>query len=43
MSSLEQFKLITEGGVRAWNDWREENPEVRPDLEEADLIRATLS
>ena len=42
MSSPEQFKLIMEGGVRAWNERREKNPEVRPDLEAADLVRATL-
>jgi uncharacterized protein YjbI with pentapeptide repeats len=29
-------------GVGAWNDWRRENPDIRPDLREADLSRADL-
>ncbi len=29
-------------GVKAWNAWREENPEVRPDLSGADLRGADL-
>src|SRR5829696_14272 len=28
--------------VEAWNAWREENPDIRPDLLEADLSGATL-
>jgi hypothetical protein len=29
-------------GVEAWNQWREENPETRPDLIKADLRGANL-
>ena len=29
-------------GVDAWNAWRDENPDIRPDLNEADLIGADL-
>ena len=30
-------------GVDAWNQWRRENPKIRPDLSRAVLIRANLS
>ena len=30
-------------GVDAWNQWRRENPKIRPDLSGAVLIRAHLS
>ncbi len=30
-------------GVEAWNEWRRENPRIRPNLREADLSRADLS
>jgi hypothetical protein len=30
-------------GVEAWNQWRRENPNIRPDLSGAILIRANLS
>jgi hypothetical protein len=29
-------------GVEAWNSWRRENPEIRPDLRRADLFGADL-
>src|SRR3954453_14551131 len=29
-------------GVEAWNQWRRENPTIRPDLSRAVLIRAHL-
>jgi hypothetical protein len=29
-------------GVAAWNAWRDENPEIRPDLRGADLLGANL-
>src|SRR5215204_4884629 len=29
-------------GVEAWNQWRRENPKIRPNLSRADLIRASL-
>ncbi len=31
------------GGVSVWNQWREENPEILPDLRKADLHKAVLS
>ena len=34
---------ILEQGVEVWNQWRDENPGVGPDLSEADLKRANLS
>jgi len=30
-------------GMAAWNAWRDENPDIRPDLSEANLYRAQLS
>jgi uncharacterized protein YjbI with pentapeptide repeats len=29
-------------GVEAWNEWREENPDIRPDLIWASLVEANL-
>ena len=29
-------------GVAAWNEWRAKNPDIRPDLREADLRGANL-
>ena len=29
-------------GVGAWNEWREANPDIRPDLEKANLRQANL-
>ena len=29
-------------GVEAWNQWRRENPKIRPNLSRADLRRADL-
>ena len=29
-------------GVEAWNQWRRNNPKIRPNLSRADLIRASL-
>ena len=37
MADKEQFDLITEDGVTAWNAWRTENPRVLTDLSGADL------
>ena len=34
---------ILKRGVEVWNKWRIANPEVRPDLSEADLNKADLS
>jgi uncharacterized protein YjbI with pentapeptide repeats len=36
MANEEHLKIL-EQGAKAWNQWREENPDVRPDLTWADL------
>jgi uncharacterized protein YjbI with pentapeptide repeats len=35
--------LILKQGPAAWNQWRQRNPEIEPELSEADLVRANLS
>jgi|SRR5579859_382158 len=35
-------KMLTEKGVKVWNEWRESNPYVVPDLSEAYLVGAHL-
>src|SRR5712692_6576066 len=30
-------------GVNAWNIWRKDHPEIRPNLSEANLVRANLN
>ncbi len=42
MANAEHLKIIKQG-VSVWNDWRDVNPDVFPDLSAADLIRADLS
>ena len=39
----EKHLRILRQGVEAWNRWREDNPDIRPDLSEADLYGADLS
>jgi len=39
----EEHLAILKQGVEAWNRWREENPDTRPDLNEANLSGAYLS
>jgi hypothetical protein len=41
MPNDEHVKLLKQG-ADAWNKWRVENPNIRPDLSEADLIEANL-
>jgi hypothetical protein len=41
MANEEHVEILRQG-VGVWNRWREENPDVRPDLSEADLSRAYL-
>jgi Pentapeptide repeats (8 copies) len=41
MADNEHFERIR-AGVTAWNTWRSEHPEVRPDLRQANLVRARL-
>jgi hypothetical protein len=38
----EEHLAILRQDVEAWNRWREENPDVRPDLWKADLAGANL-
>src|SRR5262249_49720425 len=42
MANDEHVALLKKGGV-AWNAWRCENPDIRPDLSKADLSGAYLS
>jgi uncharacterized protein YjbI with pentapeptide repeats len=39
----EEHVALLKQGVDAWNAWREENPNVLPDLVKANLIRANLN
>jgi uncharacterized protein YjbI with pentapeptide repeats len=39
----QEHLAILEKGVRAWNQWRQENPTVVPNLNNADLLYAELS
>jgi hypothetical protein len=41
MANDEHVALLTQS-VAAWNKWRDENPDIRPDLREAKLSRADL-
>ncbi|MGH1363290.1 MAG: pentapeptide repeat-containing protein [Calditrichia bacterium] len=41
MANPEHLDILKQG-VEVWNKWREENPDVRPDLIEADLTRFKL-
>jgi hypothetical protein len=42
MANEAHLKILNEG-VSAWNKWRDENPDVRPDLRESSLPGAKLS
>ena len=42
MANDEHVALLKQG-VKAWNAWRRENPDIRPDLSNADLRGADLS
>ncbi|MFQ5750487.1 MAG: pentapeptide repeat-containing protein [bacterium] len=41
--AVEKHLKILKQGVEAWNQWREQNPDIQPDLREASLRRAKLS
>jgi hypothetical protein len=41
MANEEQVSKLREG-VEVWNQWRQEHPDIRPDLEKADLRHADL-
>lgn len=38
----EEHVALLKQGVDAWNAWRDENPDVSPDLSRTDLARANL-
>ena len=42
MANEEHLKILKQG-AEAWNQWREKNPEITPDLSKADLIEADLT
>ncbi len=42
MANEEHLKILKQG-VEAWNEWREKNPQITPDLSKANLIMADLS
>ena len=42
MANDEHVALLKQG-VAAWNAWRDENPDICPDLSEPDLRGANLS
>jgi uncharacterized protein YjbI with pentapeptide repeats len=41
MANQEHVSILKQG-VSIWNTWREANPEVKPDLSEVHLVKATL-
>jgi uncharacterized protein YjbI with pentapeptide repeats len=41
MANPEHLEILRQG-VYAWNKWRKENPDIRPDLQKADLRGANL-
>ena len=41
MANPEHVEILKRG-VEVWNKWREENPDVKPDLSYADLRGANL-
>ncbi len=41
MANPEHLKILKQG-VEAWNKWHKENPDVEPNLSEADLLKAYL-
>jgi hypothetical protein len=38
----EEHVALLKQGAEVWNKWRQENPDVRPNLNEADLNEADL-
>jgi len=41
MANEEHLKILKQG-VAAWNQWREKNPDIQPDLTKANLSKANL-
>ena len=42
MANEEHLKILKQG-VEAWNEWREKNPQITPDLSKANLYEADLT
>jgi len=42
MANPEHLAILKQG-VKVWNEWRERNPKIRPDLSDANLEQAALS
>jgi hypothetical protein len=42
MANEEQIAILKKHGAEAWNAWRTQHPDVRPDLSRADLFRTIL-
>ena len=42
MAHEEQLKILVDGGVGEWNQWRQQNPRIKADLREADLRGSNL-
>ncbi|HEV3317515.1 MAG TPA: toll/interleukin-1 receptor domain-containing protein [Candidatus Angelobacter sp.] len=43
MANEEHLQILLKEGVEAWNQWRKQNPKIRPELSVASLIEATLT
>ncbi len=41
MANPEHLNILKQG-VETWNQWREEHPEIEPDLQEANLVGTHL-
>ncbi len=42
MANEEHLKILKQG-VEAWNEWKEKNPQITPDLSKANLYKADLT
>src|SRR5437763_372446 len=42
MTSQEHLDILRQG-VKAWNQWRQEHPDIQPNLSGANLVNADLS
>lgn len=42
MANEQHLKILNEG-VTVWNGWRDQNPEIRPDLRRAKLSNRNLA
>ncbi|MEM8720954.1 MAG: pentapeptide repeat-containing protein [Cyanobacteria bacterium P01_G01_bin.39] len=42
MADENHLEILREG-VEVWNQWRKENPDIKPDLYDADFYKANLN